>query len=164
MAKREGSVAPKERINIKYKPETGDASEEVELPFRFLVMGDFTGRDEEEAIEYRQPVAVDKDNFNDVLAAKDVELNATVPNAMGDNEDDELAVALKFKDIKDFGPEAIANQIPELKQLLRLRDALGTLKGPLGNIPKFRKHLEAILDDPEARQRLLDELEKAGDQ
>ena len=39
---RDGSVAPKERINIRYVPATGDAQEDVELPLRMLVVGDFT--------------------------------------------------------------------------------------------------------------------------
>ena len=42
---RESSVAPKERVNIVYRPATGDASEEVELPLKILVMGDFTMKD-----------------------------------------------------------------------------------------------------------------------
>ena len=33
MAK-EGSVAPKERINVTFKPATGGAQEEIELPLR----------------------------------------------------------------------------------------------------------------------------------
>ena len=41
MAK-EGSVAPKERVNIMYKPATGDAKEEVELPLKLLMLGDYT--------------------------------------------------------------------------------------------------------------------------
>ena len=36
MAK-EGSVAPRERVNIVYKPATGDAQEEKELPLKLLV-------------------------------------------------------------------------------------------------------------------------------
>ena len=43
MAK-EGSVAPKERVNIVYRPATGDAKEEIELPLKLLVIGDFTQR------------------------------------------------------------------------------------------------------------------------
>ena len=32
----EGSVAPKERVNIVYKPDTGGMQEEIELPLRIL--------------------------------------------------------------------------------------------------------------------------------
>jgi type VI secretion system protein ImpB len=154
---KDGSVAPKERINIRYKPEIGDAKEEVELPFRFMVMGDFTGREEETPIEYRQPIQVDKDNFDDVLEAHDVGVTFQAENKLAEDGED-LKVALKFEKMKDFGPESIAQQVPELKQLIELREALRTLKGPLGNVPKFRKRLEAVLDDPEAQKRLLAEL------
>ena len=65
MAK-EGSVAPKERVNIVYRPATGDAKEEVELPLKLLIMGDFTLRADDRMVEEREPVNIDKDNFNEV--------------------------------------------------------------------------------------------------
>ena len=34
---KEGSVAPKERVNITYKPAIGNAKEEVELPLKMLI-------------------------------------------------------------------------------------------------------------------------------
>lgn len=157
MAK-DGSVAPKERVNIVYKSHTGDAQEEVELPFRYLVMGDFTGRDDETPIEQREPINVDKDNFNDVMAAQQVNVQLSVPNELSGKPDEEMSVALKFEGIKDFSPDAVCKQVPELDSLVNLRDALTALKGPLGNIPAFRKRLQALLDDPEAQKRLMDEL------
>ena len=39
----EGSVAPKERVNIVYKSSVGDQTEEVELPLKLLMLGDYTG-------------------------------------------------------------------------------------------------------------------------
>lgn len=155
---KEGSVAPKERVNIVYKTYTGDAEEEIELPFRFLVVGDFTGRDEETPIEARQPINVDKDNFDEVLAAQNVGTNISVPNKLSDEEGDELSVSLKFGRMRDFSPDAVCQQVPELKKLVELRDALTVLKGPLGNVPAFRKRLEAVLDDPEAQKKLMEEL------
>lgn len=41
---KEGSVAPKERVNITYKPAIGNAKEEVELPLKMLMLGDYTMR------------------------------------------------------------------------------------------------------------------------
>ena len=40
---KEGSVAPQERVNITYKPATGGASDEVELPLKMRFIGDYTG-------------------------------------------------------------------------------------------------------------------------
>ncbi|PJX88609.1 type VI secretion system contractile sheath small subunit, partial [Escherichia coli] len=48
---KEGSVAPKERINIKYIPATGDAQAEVELPLKTLVVGDFKGHAEQTPLD-----------------------------------------------------------------------------------------------------------------
>jgi type VI secretion system protein ImpB len=155
---KEGSVAPKERVNIVYKTYTGDAEEEIELPFRFLVMGDFTGREDSTPIEERQPINIDKDNFNDVLAAQNVTVQMNVPNKLSEQEGDELAVQLSFRSMRDFTPDRICQQVPELKSLVELRDALTVLKGPLGNVPAFRKRLQAVLDDPEAQKRLMSEL------
>jgi type VI secretion system protein ImpB len=55
-------------------------------------------------------------------------------------------------------PEAIARAVPELRQLLELREALTALKGPLGNVPAFKRAIEAALTDEEARKKLLAEL------
>ncbi|WP_027722044.1 type VI secretion system contractile sheath small subunit [Maridesulfovibrio zosterae] len=157
MAK-EGSVAPKERVNIVYKPETGDAKEEVELPLKLLVMGDFTQKEDERMVEDRDPVNIDKDNFNDVLKAQDLELNIGVDNRLTDEADAQMAVKLKFNSLKDFDPDQIINQVPELQQLMELREALKALKSPLSNVPEFRKKVQSLVKDTGARERLLKEL------
>ena len=38
-----GSIAPKERVNIKFTPKTGNQTAEVELPLNLLVTGNLTG-------------------------------------------------------------------------------------------------------------------------
>ena len=157
MAK-ESSVAPKERVNIVYRPATGDAKEEVELPLRLLVMGDFTQSPDDRMLEEREPVNIDKDNFNEVLKEQNIGLNLTVPNKLSGEPDDEMSVSLSFESMKDFEPEAIARKTPELKRLLELRGALTTLKGPLSNLPEFRKKLQELVKDDAAREQLLKEL------
>lgn len=158
MAK-EGSVAPKERINVTFKPSTGGATEEVELPLKMLVLGDFTQQADDRKVEDRKPISIDKNNFDDVLAKQDLNLNLSVPNRLledGANED--LSVSLKVGSMKDFNPANLVEQVPELKKLMELRDALVALKGPLGNTPTFRKAIESVLADDESRARVLGEL------
>src|SRR2546425_5353649 len=92
---RDQSVAPKERINIVYKPATGGAQEEKELPLKILVTGDFTARPDERAVEDRKPINVDKDNFNDVLREQNVEISVPVANKLSGKADEELVVHLK---------------------------------------------------------------------
>jgi type VI secretion system protein ImpB len=157
MAK-EGSVAPKERVNIVYRPATGDAKEEVELPLKLLIVGDFTMRPDERMIEERKPINVDKDNFNEVLKAQNLNLDLTVPNKLSGEPDEEMSVSLKFESIKDFNPEAIARNSTELSKLLELREALNALKGPMSNRPEFKKKIQELIKDDAAREQILREL------
>lgn len=157
MAKKQ-SKAPKERVNITYRPAT-NAAEAVELPFKMLVLADITGEQDDRPFEERPPVRIDKDNFTDVLRETGVKLAVNVPNRLEEGEDSgELAAKLKFQSLKDFTPGGVAKQVPELAKLLELREALSALKSPLGNRRDFRKRIEEILGDEGARARLMAEL------
>jgi len=155
---KEGSVAPKERVNITYKPATGNAKEEVELPLKMLMLGDYTMRPDPTPVEDRKPINVDKDNFQKVMAEQKLSLNFSVKARLSKQKDNELNVNLKFRRLSDMEPAAIANQVPELKKLLELRAALTALKGPLGNEKAFRNKIQQILNDPAQRNRLINEL------
>jgi type VI secretion system protein ImpB len=156
MAKR-GSVAPKERINIIYRPAT-NPGEKVELPLKMLVVADLTGKPDDRAMEERKPINVDKDNFKDVLASQNLGVDINVKDRLTGDGSTELGVHLDFKSLADFSPGGIAKQVPELNKLLELRDALSALKSPIGNKKNFRKRIQEILEDPDARAQMLKEL------
>ena len=155
----EGSVAPKERVNIRFKPATGNVKEEVELPLKLVLLGDFTGRADDRTIEERELVNINKDNFDDVMKSHKLAVNLAVENKIDDSATGEkLGMSLAFDNLRSFEPEQIARQVPELRKLLELREALVSLKGPLGNVPSFRKAIQGVLDDEGVRQKLLAEL------
>jgi type VI secretion system protein ImpB len=156
---RESSIAPKERINVTFKPATGGAQEEIELPLKVMVMGDFFHRYDDRPFIDRKPVAVNKNNFADVMGKLDLNLQISVPNRLSDSvEDTELTANLAFKNTQDFEPEGIACQVPAMRKLLDLREALVSLKGPLGNIPAFRKAIQEVLNDERQRDQVIKEL------
>lgn len=158
------SVVPKERVNIRYRPATGNVKEDVELPLKLLVVGDFTQKPDERPVEERELSNVNKDNFDEVLKSQHLSLDLSVDDKLNDGgANEKLAVNLKFERLKDFEPEAVVRQVPELKALLELREALVALKGPLGNVPAFRKMIQSVIDDEAARQRLLSEITASGD-
>ena len=155
---KDGSVAPKERINIKYVPATEGQTAEVELPLNLLVVGDMKGSADDSSIEERSMVSINKNNFSSVMGEMDIKLNINVPNKLSGKDNDELNVDLSFGSLNDFSPDSIANKVPELKKLLELREALTAVKGPLGNVPAFRARLTELLENDESREKLLEEL------
>lgn len=159
MSTNNGSVAPKERINVKYVPATGDQQAEKELPLNLLVTGDFKGRTEETSLEERAAISIDKNNFDNVMENAEINLAFSVPNKLSEKDDDELAINLDIESLKDFTPDEIVKKIPELQKLLALRESLVALKGPLGNVPAFRKQLQDMIANENMRDQLLSELD-----
>ncbi|WP_028304050.1 type VI secretion system contractile sheath small subunit [Oceanospirillum maris] len=156
-SKNSGSVAPKERINISYRPATGGAKERVELPFKVLVMGQFTPEPDEALLQERLTKNINRTNFGEVMSSMNLKLDFTVPNQLKSGGDD-IAISLDPKSLKDFEPDSIVQAIPELQKVLELREALKALKGPLGNTPKMRKTIQLMLEDKETRTKLMQEL------
>jgi len=155
---REGSIPQKERVNIVYRPATGDAQEEVELPLRILVMGDYTLKEDGRPVEEREVLSIDKDNFNERMKAQNLKLDLTVANKLSDDPDEEMSVSLKFDSLKSFEPESVVKNAPALNKLLELREALKSLKGPMSNRPEFKKKIQELLQDDAARDQILKEL------
>ena len=152
------SESPKERINVTYNPATGDQTEEIEIPFKLLVVGDFNPNEEFTTVEDKKVVSVNKTNFSEVLQKQDITLDISVDNKLTDVKDDTLNVNINFNSMKDFSPENIIDQVDELKKLQDLRESLMSLKGPLGNIPAFRKAISDVIDNPDEASKLLAEL------
>ncbi len=86
-----------------------------------------------------------------------VSLDVNVTDTL-DEENDEMPVHLEFKSMKDLSPDNVARQVPALESMLEMRRALLALKGPLGNVPAFRKAIQKILADDETRAVIMQEL------
>lgn len=152
------SESPKERINVTYKPATGDMAEDVEIPYKITLLGEYNPNEEKIPVEDRKAIKVDKSNFNDVLKGQNLSVSFNVDNKLIDEEDSSLNVDLKINSIKDFSPEKIAENVPKMKVLMELRQSLMALKGPLGNVPAFRKAIENAISSKEERDALMSEL------
>lgn len=168
MAKDDGSVAPRERVNIRYKSATGNAQEQRELPLKMLFIGDYTLRQDDTPLAERKSINVNKDNFSKVMEGQKLKLAFGVSNKLEDGKKGEapgdLGVNLKFDSLADFKPEAVAKQVPELNKLLELRQALVSLKSPLGNNKDFQKKIKDIVENEGTRNKILGELGADGKQ
>lgn len=148
---------PKARINLKLALHTGGVQKKVELPLKLLAIGDFSNGKEDRPLSERAKINVNKNNFNSVLSEFSPEISLTVQNTLaGDGAEENIQ--LRFADMKDFEPEQVARQIPQLRAMLAMRNLLRDLKSNLLDNATFRKELEKILKDPALTQELLDEM------
>ncbi|CND48349.1 type VI secretion system contractile sheath small subunit [Yersinia intermedia] len=144
---------PKARINIKLDLYTGGAQKKVELPLKLLVMGDYSNGQEQRPLSEREKLNINKNNFNSVLAEFQPRLKLAIPDTLAEDNTD-TAVSLTFNDMKDFEPESVARQIPQMRALLTMHNLLCDLKSNLLDNVTFRRELENILKD----EALSDEL------
>ncbi|HAT6803603.1 TPA: type VI secretion system contractile sheath small subunit [Citrobacter freundii] len=153
------SEVPKARINLKLKLDlhTGGTRKKVELPLKLLTVGDFSNGNENRPLSERHKIDVNKNNFNSVLSEFSPSVKLAVENTLnGDGSEDDIN--LTFRNMKDFEPEQIARQIPQLRAMLAMRNLLRDLKSNLLDNATFRKELEIILKDPALSQELRDEM------
>jgi len=147
------SIAPKERINIVYKSLQENISVEKELPLKLLIVGEFGNFQKNLGINDRNVVNVNKGNFNDVLKNLDVKvsLDLVIDEAIHRQE-------TAIEEFNDFSPDKLVKKMEHVEKLLKIRNALLMLKGPMGNIPEFRKRLEYLLKDSDMRQILREQI------
>ncbi|KAA1175371.1 type VI secretion system contractile sheath small subunit [Photorhabdus heterorhabditis] len=148
---------PKARINIKLDLHTGGAQKKVELPLKLLVMGDYSNGQEQRPLLEREKVNINKNNFDSVLTEFSPAVNLTVENTLAE-DGNEMNINLTFRQIKDFEPEQVARQIPQLRALLSMRNLLRDLKSNLLDNVTFRRELEHILRDDQLSDELRVEL------
>ncbi|WP_110812360.1 type VI secretion system contractile sheath small subunit [Cronobacter sakazakii] len=148
---------PKARINLKLNLHTGGAQKKVELPLNLLVTGDFSHGQAHRPLSERKKIDINKNNFDSVLSEFSPALNLAVENTLaGDGREEN--VRLTFRQMKDFEPEQVARQIPQLKAMLAMRNLLRDLKSNLLDNATFRRELETILKDPALSDGLRAEL------
>ena len=73
---------------------------------------------------------------------------------MGSEDDTKLGVELRFKELGDFEPAPVARQIPALRKLLELRNAMQNLRSSLIGNDKLDSMLQEVLNNTEALQRI----------
>lgn len=143
------------RVQITYDVETNGAMQKIELPFVVGVLADLSGqpKDALKPLKERKFVPIDRDNFNDVLAKAAPRLALRVQNRLT-NEDTKLAVELNFKEMDDFEPARVAEQVPALKELLDMRQRLTQLLGKMEGNDKLEQLLGDVLNNTEKAMNL----------
>lgn len=145
------------RVQLTYDVEIGDAIEQKELPFVMGVVGDFTGQQDPNnplpKLKERKFVNVDLDNFDEVMEGMAPKASYRVKNKLSP-EGGEFAVNLEFKEIDDFRPEAVVQQVEPLRKLLEARTKLSDLRNKLAGNEKLEDILADVLTNTEKLKKL----------
>lgn len=143
------------RVHITYDVEIGGAIENKEIPFVLGVLGDFSGQPEEPLprMKERKLIEIDRDNFDQVLAAMKPRLTYRVDNKLT-NDGSKMGVELKFQGIDDFHPDRVVQQVEPLRKLVDARQRLSDLLSKMDGNDKLEAILNEIAADSSAQAQL----------
>lgn len=149
----------KPRVHITYDLETNGTVVEKEIPFVMGVMGDYSGDNTEskKPLKERKFSQIDRDNFNDVMSKVNPQLRMKVANLL-ESDGSEMSVNLDFKNMEDFEPHRIVEQLEPLKKLMDTRNKLRDLLTKADRSEELETILEDVLSNTNALSSLSNEL------
>jgi type VI secretion system protein ImpB len=141
---------------ITYEDYTGGALKKVELPFRVLLVGDYSGgtsRDRQDDIEVRRIRNLNDESLDANIRDMGITMNFNVPNVLTDGEE-EINVNIPVEGMSTFSPDHLVNQVPVLRTLQSIRETLKEIRARASNDKEVVELLEKLLEDPAAARRL----------
>ena len=142
------------RVTITYSTQAGGRTVAKELPLRLLVLGAFSGQPCAVPVGERKAVGVTAANFDTVLKNLGICLTLYVSDQLT-GSDRRLQVIFRPQCLADFGPGAVAAQVPELAALLAERTRLTAMRADPRTDAETRGHGAvriALLDELLSRQ------------
>lgn len=142
------------RVHIEYEVETYGARQKVELPFVMGVVSDLSGKSliEKKTVDKRDFVEFDMDNFDERMAAIAPRAAFVADNSL--TGDGKLGIDITFKNIDDFSPGKIAENVPALAKLLEARQQLNDLLSYMDGKDGAQQLLDKVLKDPDLLKAL----------
>jgi type VI secretion system protein ImpB len=144
------------RVQITYDVEIGGAIVKKELPLVVGVLADLSGNPAEPLprLRDRKFVEIDRDNFDDVLAASAPRLALRVDNTLNKQANSQLNVELRFKELDDFTPLKVLKQVEPLRALFEARQKLSDLLAKLDGNDALDGMLQEIVSNSESLKQL----------
>lgn len=152
---------PKSRLTLRYKTEVNGQPEDITLPLRLMVTGDFsqgTSADRKIDLDERRVRNLDGTNTDSVMKDMGMTLNFAVENKIDPERGEDLQVSLPIDSMKSFSPEQVAQNVPKLKGLLTLKRLVEEMLSNVDNRKEFRKLLDELMSRPEDLEKILADL------
>jgi type VI secretion system protein ImpB len=152
---------PKSRLTLKYKTEVSGQPEDLTLPLRMLVTGDFSlgsSKDRKVDLDERRLRNMDGKNTDAVMKDMGMSLKFAVPNKIDPESEEDMNVEIPIDSMKAFLPDHIAQNVPKLKGILMLKQLLEEVMSNVDNRKEFRNLLGKLLSDQEALGKMMEQL------
>jgi type VI secretion system protein ImpB len=152
---------PKSRLTLRYKTEVSGQPEDLTLPLRMLVSGDFSlgsSKDRKVDLDERRLRNMDGKNTDAVMKDMGMSLKFAVPNKIDPEKEEDMNVEIPIDSMKAFLPDHIAQQVPKLKGILMLKQLLEEMMSNVDNRKEFRNLLGKLLSDQEALGKMMEQL------
>lgn len=145
-------------VNLVSTMEEAQGMSEADKPFRIVILGDFSGCNNRGILETgaglagRRPVAVDRDNIDDVMKKLGVEIHLSLAG------EESPPVTLRFSELDDFHPDRIYESVEVFQTLKKTRDNLNdprTFASAAKEVRNWiRTETTAKSDIPQAEQKI----------
>ena len=152
---------PKSRLTLRYKTEINGQPEDISLPLRLAILGDYslgTSSDRTVDLEERRLRNLDGRNTDAVMKDMGIHLKFAVPNKIDPDRAEDLQVDIPMQSMKAFSPDQVANNVPKLKGMLMLKRLLEEVMSNVDNRKEFRRLLAELFTDQEALAKMIEEL------
>ncbi|SET90652.1 type VI secretion system contractile sheath small subunit [Stigmatella erecta] len=150
---------PKSRITLTYRTTISGQEEAVKLPFRVVVMGDFSSgssTDRQLDLEERKLRSVTGGNINELMKDMNMSLSFEVDDKLSADGNGRMKVNLPVDRMKSFHPDEIVHHVPKLKSLLMLRQLLLEMQSDIDNRKDLRRKLYELFSNKEELRKLLE--------
>lgn len=155
-------VLPRSRLTLTYRTTINGEPETVDLPFRLLVMADYSlgsSKDRKKDLEARELRSLNGRNLDSVMKDMDMSISFDVDDKISGG-DAKLPVTLPINGMKSFSPDEIVNSVPKLKALLLLKNLLQELQSSIDNQKDLRKLIQELYTKPEVFTALRGQLKE----
>ena len=152
---------PKSRLTLRYKTEVSGQPEDLTLPLRMLVTGDFSlgsSKDRKVDLDERRLRNMDGKNTDAVMKDMGMSVKFAVPNKIDPESEEDMNVEIPIDSMKAFLPDHIAQNVPKLKGILMLKQLLEEAMSNVDNRKEFRNLLGKLLSDQEALGKMMEQL------
>ncbi len=149
---------PKSRLTLRYKTEISGQPEDISLPLRLLVSGDFslgTSKDRKEDLEERRVRNVNGTNTSSVMKDMGMKLNFAVANKIDPDKEEDMQVDIPIDSMKSLSPDQVAQHVPKVRGMLKMKELLQEVVSNIDNRKEFRNLLGDLLSDQDALAKMM---------